>query len=62
VDPDKSADLLAKAARIVSEDHAADWLYNGETITAVDPTVSGFPKDSINSRINLADVTVSAEK
>lgn len=62
VDPDESAALLAKAARIVSEDHAADWLYNGETITAVDPTVSGFPKDSINSRINLADVTVSAEK
>ncbi|MEV4666957.1 ABC transporter substrate-binding protein [Microbacterium sp. LWO12-1.2] len=62
VDPDKSAELLAKAARIVSEDHAADWLYNGETITAVSPTVSGFPEDSINSRINLADVTVSAEK
>lgn len=62
VDPDKSAELLAKAARIVSEDHAADWLYNGATITAVSPTVSGFPEDSINSRINLADVTVSAEK
>jgi peptide/nickel transport system substrate-binding protein len=62
VDPEKSAELLAKAARIVSEDHAADWLYNGETITAVSPTVSGFPEDSINSRINLADVTVSAEK
>ncbi|WAA67477.1 ABC transporter substrate-binding protein [Microbacterium oxydans] len=62
VDPDKSADLLAQAARIVSEDHAADWLYNGETITAVSPIVSGFPEDSINSRINLADVTVSAEK
>jgi peptide/nickel transport system substrate-binding protein len=62
VDPDKSAELLAKAARIVSEDHAADWLYNGETITAVSPTVSGFPEDSINSRINLAGVTVSAEK
>ena len=62
VDPDKSAELLAKAARIVSEDHAADWLYNGETITAVSATVSGFPEDSINSRINLAGVTVSAEK
>ncbi|WEK62782.1 MAG: ABC transporter substrate-binding protein [Candidatus Microbacterium colombiense] len=62
VDPDKAADLLAKAARIVSEDHAADWLYNGETITAVSPIVSGFPEDSINSRINLAGVVVSAEK
>jgi len=62
VDPEKSADLLAQAARIVSEDHAADWLYNGETITAVSPIVTGFPEDSINSRINLAGVTVSAEK
>ncbi len=62
VDEKKSAELLAQAARIVSEDHAADWLYNGETITAVSPLVSGFPKDSINSRINLAGVTVASEK
>ncbi|MCI1017693.1 ABC transporter substrate-binding protein [Microbacterium sp. C5A9] len=61
VDPDKSAELLAEAARIVSEDHAADWLYNGATITAVSPLVSGFPQDSINSRIDLAGVTVAAE-
>ncbi len=58
VDPEKSADLLAQAARIVSEDHAADWLYNGETLTAVSPLVSGFPQDSINSRIDLASVAV----
>ncbi|WP_194764073.1 ABC transporter substrate-binding protein [Microbacterium sp. UFMG61] len=62
VDPDASADLLAEAARIVSEDHAADWLYNGATITAVSPLVSGFPEDSINSRIDLAGVTVAVEK
>lgn len=62
VDADESAKLLAQAAKIVSEDHAADWLYNGETITAVSPLVTGFPKDSINSRIDLADVTVSSEK
>jgi len=62
VDPDTSAELLAKAARIVSEDHAADWLYNGATITAVSPLVSGFPEDSINSRIDLAGVTVATEK
>ncbi|GAT72738.1 ABC transporter substrate-binding protein [Microbacterium hydrocarbonoxydans] len=62
VDPDRSAELLAEAARIVSEDHAADWLYNGATITAVSPLVSGFPQDSINSRIDLAGVTVATEK
>jgi peptide/nickel transport system substrate-binding protein len=61
VDPAESADLLAQAARIVSEDHAADWLYNGATITAVQSDVSGFPVDSINSRINLAGVTVSTQ-
>ena len=37
-------------------------LDNGETLTAVSPIVAGFPEDSINSRINLAGVTVSAEK
>ena len=62
VDADKSAKLLEQAARIVSEDHAADWLYNGATITAVSPRVSGFPKDSINSRIDLSGVTVATEK
>lgn len=62
VDADASAKLLAQAAKLVSEDHAADWLYNGETITAVSPLVTGFPKDSINSRIDLAGVTVSSEK
>lgn len=58
---DKSADLLAQAARLVSEDHAADWLYNGATITALHPGVQGFPVDSINSRINLQNVTVIPE-
>ncbi|MFJ4224727.1 ABC transporter substrate-binding protein [Microbacterium sp. NPDC089695] len=62
VDPDESAKLLAEAAHLVSEDHAADWLYNGATITAVSPLVSGFPQDSINSRIDLAGVTVAAEQ
>jgi len=55
-DADESAELLAEAARLVSEDHAADWLYTGETITAVGDHVTGFPVNSINSRINLAGV------
>ena len=61
IDPDASAELLAEAARIVSEEHTADWLYNGATITALRPIVSGFPEDSINSRIDLAGVTVAGE-
>ncbi|GAA2984908.1 peptide/nickel transport system substrate-binding protein [Microbacterium terrae] len=59
VDADESAALLAEAARIVSEDHAADWLYNGATLTAVGTGVAGFPVDSINSRLDLSGVTVA---
>ncbi|WOF22156.1 ABC transporter substrate-binding protein [Microbacterium betulae] len=59
IDADESAELLAEAARIVSEDHAADWLYTGETIVAVGPGVSGFPVDSVSSRIDLSSVTIA---
>lgn len=59
VDADESAKLLAEAAKIVSQDNAADWLYVGETLTAVSPLVHGFPTDSINSRIDLSQITVS---
>lgn len=61
IDPERSAELLAEAARLVSEDHAADWLYNGETLTALVPGVAGFPEDSINSRIDLTGVTKTAD-
>ena len=59
VDADASADLLAEAARIVSEDHAADWLYTAEQITAVGPGVEGFPADSLNSRLDVSGVTLA---
>lgn len=58
-DLDAASDLLAEAARLVSEDHAADWLYNGATITALRPGVSGFPADLISSRLDLRGVTVT---
>ncbi len=61
IDPQASAAKLAQAARMVSADHAADWLYNGATVTAVRQGVVGFPQDSINSRIDLSKVTVSSE-
>ncbi|MGP3535372.1 ABC transporter substrate-binding protein [Microbacterium sp. RD1] len=60
-DEEESDALLAEAARIVSEDSAADWLYLGSTITAVGAGVSGFPVDSLNSRVDLAGVTVAAD-
>ncbi|MER7797986.1 ABC transporter substrate-binding protein [Microbacterium sp. NPDC096154] len=59
VDADESASLLAEAARVVSEDHAADWLYSAGELTAVHESVAGFPVDSTTSRLDLSGVTVS---
>ncbi|KRA22319.1 peptide ABC transporter substrate-binding protein [Microbacterium sp. Root61] len=53
--------LLAEAARIVSEDHAADWLFLATPIAAVGTNVSGFPENSLNVRLPLAGATVSTE-
>lgn len=58
-DLNAAASILARAARIVSEDHAADWLYNGATITALRDGVTGFPEDMISVRLDLRAVTVS---
>ncbi len=59
-DPAEAADLLAQAARIVAEDHAADWLYNGGTVVAVADGVTGFPTTNVNERLNLAELSSSA--
>lgn len=56
-----AADLLKQAARIVAEDHAADWLYNGASVVAVGTNVTGFPSINVNERLNLAELTKSAE-
>jgi len=60
-DQEQSAELLAEAARIVSEDDAADWLFLSTPITAVGTHVAGFPQNSLNVRLPLAGVTVSSE-
>lgn len=60
-DEAKAAELLAQAARIVSEDHAADWLYNGQSVAAVGTHITGFPSININERLNLAELAKSAE-
>ncbi|WP_105565957.1 ABC transporter substrate-binding protein [Microbacterium halophytorum] len=56
-DVEESNVLLAEVGRQVSEDHAADWLYTAEQITALAPGVAGFPVDSLNARLPLAGVT-----
>lgn len=54
-----AADLLAEAARIVSEDHPADWLYNWASVVAIATNVTGMPVDNVNARLNLAEIAKS---
>ncbi|PZE65671.1 ABC transporter substrate-binding protein [Curtobacterium sp. MCBD17_021] len=58
-DQDEKVDALRQAARIVSEDAAAEWLYTATTTTAVREGVTGFPFDSTTTRLDLADLAVS---
>ena len=58
-DPDQASSLLAQAARLVSEDHAADWLYNGASVLAVATDIGGMPSVSVNERLNLAELAKS---
>ena len=50
---------LAEAAKLVSQDAPADWLYNWTPLTATKSGVTGFPTDGTNNRINLVDLEVS---
>ena len=46
--------------RIVSEDTAADWLYNGASVIAVGPNVTRLPRRlNVNARLNLAELAKS---
>lgn len=49
-------ELLKQAARIVSEDAAADWLLNYRVTTAFDKGVTNFPLNLNQSRMPLAKV------
>jgi len=53
--------FLQQAAKIVSEDMAADWLYNWTPPVAVAPGISGMPVDNVNARIDLANLAKSQE-
>jgi peptide/nickel transport system substrate-binding protein len=57
---DQQKTLLAQAAKIVSQDAAADWLVNFRTVTAIRTGVTGFPTDQINNRLNVSAVTVAS--
>ncbi|WP_018143163.1 ABC transporter substrate-binding protein [Alloscardovia criceti] len=50
--------LLAQAARIVSEDAAADWLFNFRVVTAWDKNVEGFPLNMNQVVMPLWEVSI----
>ena len=54
-----AADFLKQAAKIVAEDQAADWLYNGASVVAVGTDITGFPSVNVNERLNLAELATS---
>jgi len=56
---DEAAGYLTQAARIVSEDQAADWLYNWQSVVAVGTGITGFPADNVNARLDLAQLAKS---
>ncbi|MEN2737983.1 ABC transporter substrate-binding protein [Microbacterium sp. X-17] len=57
--PEQADALLAQAAQIVSKDAAADWLYNGASVVAVAPGVTGVPTVNVNARLPLAELAKS---
>ena len=61
LDEETAADLLRQAARLVSEDMAADWLYNGQSVLAVGTNVSGMPSTNVNERLNVAGLGKSTD-
>ncbi|MDR3359307.1 MAG: ABC transporter substrate-binding protein, partial [Bifidobacteriaceae bacterium] len=54
-----AAAKLAAAARIVSQEAAADWLINFRQSVALRPGIEGFPNALINTRLELAGVTAT---
>ena len=56
-DDAKRDELLAQAARIVSQDAAADWLFNYRVTTAMDKGVSGFPVNMNQTLMPLAELS-----
>lgn len=54
--------LLAQASKLVSEDAAADWLYNSSGNQIIRSTISGFPTTNTNARLDLSKVVVDSAK
>ncbi|MDR2082571.1 MAG: ABC transporter substrate-binding protein [Candidatus Ancillula trichonymphae] len=53
---EKEAELLKKAARVVSEDAVADWLFNYRTTVIYTSNIAGLPINFNQSRLLLKEV------
>ncbi|RSX54837.1 ABC transporter substrate-binding protein [Bifidobacterium dolichotidis] len=60
-DEKKSNELLKQAARIISEDAAADWLFNFRATTAMAKGVENFPVNMNQTFMPLADFTYTKQ-
>lgn len=56
---DEYEDLLKQAAKVVSNDAPAEWLYNPQIITAMQDYVEGFPTDSTTANLDFSTVSVT---
>ena len=52
------AKYLSQAAAIVSNDAAAEWLYQGVVLNVVSTSLKGLPVNNTNNRLNLANISV----
>lgn len=56
---EEAARFLGEAARMVSEDAAADWLFQGDSVVAVGSGITGMPTVNVNERLNAVDLASS---
>jgi peptide/nickel transport system substrate-binding protein len=56
---DEATALLKQAARQISEDSPADWLYLAADLTVSKKTVTGYPVNNTASRFDASKITVA---
>jgi peptide/nickel transport system substrate-binding protein len=58
-DAERNTDF-EKVARAISEQAVSDWLFIGKPITVIRKGVSGVPRNNVNDRYEVANVTVAS--
>lgn len=58
-DPAKATDLLKQAAKQISQDSPADWLFLLPDISVAQKNISGYPTNNIDARFDASAITVS---